>query len=185
MSGDKRVFPWTRVLVEDLIILYEGQSLLYMTKMKDYKNKVKRHNVIQSIQYELVIKYPVECRNLTDQDVTKKVHLKKCISSGASADAYEPKLWCFDMLQFLNECDPVRESQSNIELSETPMYMDDGTNYMDDDVVFEGTLEELDGYGFLLFFRTIVTELRKVKDTAQVRILKKEIFIKIIDAQYE
>ncbi|XP_031327721.1 uncharacterized protein LOC116182999 [Photinus pyralis] len=147
------------------------------------------------------------------------------------------------MLQFLNECDPVRESQSNIEPSETQIFTPNGTTVTyDEDIVFEGTLEDLDEYEvdafnnspctsqtstsrattptvskskrkmqnsvadliqtavqslesckkrphiedeFDIFAKTIATELRKVEDPYKIRMLKKEIFTKVVDAQYD
>ncbi|GLV37565.1 hypothetical protein CBL_20377 [Carabus blaptoides fortunei] len=68
--------------------------------------------------------------------------LKKCLASGASTDAYTPKLWCFDSLMFLSETDPVTESISNLEepgnIQESDIEISDTDN-----VIFDGTVEEL------------------------------------------
>lgn len=126
-SKTKRAFGWTREIIKDLIVLYESQTLLYNTKSKDYKNKMKRIEAINLIKNQLQGKYVMECEHLTYEDINKKIHilrtqyLKEVSSlkkfqqtSGSSADAYVPKLWCFDMLQFVTENDPVTESETNL-----------------------------------------------------------------------
>lgn len=126
----KSQFTWTREVTEDLIILYEAQPVLYVTSMKDYKNKNKRLEATNYIKSELMKKHPLLCNQLSIEDVTKKVHvirtqylkelstLKKYLASGAPAEAYIPKLWCFDMLRFLSEGDPTAESETNLDIPE-------------------------------------------------------------------
>lgn len=82
------------------IILYEAQPVLYVTSMKDHKNKNKRLEATIYIKSEVMIKHPLLCNQLSIEDVTKKVHvirtqylkelstLKKYLSSGAPTEAY-------------------------------------------------------------------------------------------------
>ncbi|KAK5645350.1 hypothetical protein RI129_006650 [Pyrocoelia pectoralis] len=165
-TSKNTVFTWSRDITTDLITLYEGQPVLYVTRLKEYKNKNKRAEAVSYMQEQLQEKYPMMCATLSNGDVLKKIHTlrtqylkevgvcKKFLVSGASAEAYKPKLWCFDMLNFLSEGDPVRDSQSNLELTVSNV-----TNLM------------------------IATELKKIEDRKTVQQLKRKFFNAIMDAQ--
>ncbi|KAK4882373.1 hypothetical protein RN001_005692 [Aquatica leii] len=136
----------------------QGQPVLYVTKLKEYKNKNKRAEAVKYIQEQLKEKYPFLTTSLllkvalSNSDVVKKIHIlrtqylkevgvwKKFLVSGAPAEAYKPKLWCFDALNFLSEGDPVRDSMSNFELTQItePDVLDE-----ENEVLFEGTVKEL------------------------------------------
>ncbi|KAF5285809.1 hypothetical protein FQA39_LY04270 [Lamprigera yunnana] len=83
-TSKNTIFTWPRDITTDLITLYEGQPVLYVTRT----------------QY------------LKEVDV-----LKKFLVNGATAEAYKPKLWCYDLLNNLSEGDPVRDSLSNLKLT--------------------------------------------------------------------
>ncbi|KAF5276176.1 hypothetical protein FQR65_LT16426 [Abscondita terminalis] len=59
-------------------------------------------------------------------------------TSGVGTDGvYKPTWWCFDLLLFLNDADPVRPSTTNLEVTQGSTNEDDGN------VIFEGTMDQL------------------------------------------
>jgi len=96
---------------------------LYNISDKNYKIRTKRQESLKAIRtvlfengYDFII-----------DNINKKIHglwtqffkeyrkVNKSTVSGCGAeDVYSLKLWCFNLLQFLINSDPIRESESNL-----------------------------------------------------------------------
>ncbi|KAF5289562.1 hypothetical protein FQA39_LY15009 [Lamprigera yunnana] len=138
MSTSKNtIFIWPRVITTDLITLHEGQPVLYVTRLKEYKNKNKRAEAVDYILEQLKEKYPVMCATLSNSDVLRKIY---SLRMQYLKEAYKPKLWYSDLLNFLSEGDPVWDSLSNLKLTQIT---EPDVAEQENKVLFEGTLEEL------------------------------------------
>ncbi|KAK4885592.1 hypothetical protein RN001_001863 [Aquatica leii] len=122
-------FVWSKEITQDLYLLYENHPILYCTYAPDYKDKNQRNNALMQIKQDLIDKNPFAAsQTITIQDVKTKIHglrtqffkehnkIKCSKTSGSSTDEVEkPKLWCYHLLEFLVNSDPVRPSTSTTE----------------------------------------------------------------------
>ncbi|KAF5270491.1 hypothetical protein FQA39_LY08369 [Lamprigera yunnana] len=137
MSTSKNtIFTWPWDIATDLITLYEGQPVLYVTRLKKYKNENKRTEAVDYILKQWKEKYPAMCATLSNSDVLKKIHI---LRTQYLKENLKPKL-CYDLLNFLSEGDPVRDSLSNLKLTQIT---EPDVAEEENEVLFEGTLEEL------------------------------------------
>ncbi|CAH1107422.1 unnamed protein product [Psylliodes chrysocephalus] len=137
---------WTSELTTHLILLYENYLCLYKVKSKEYHNRETRNQAYQDITSGLRnVKPSIE---FTKAMVTAKIHtlrtqyssernkIRKSELSGASPDEiYVPKLWCFEMLRFLDDAEVIVEGQSNLDPANTEIE-EEG------DVLFEGSIDD-------------------------------------------
>lgn len=118
-------FVWSREATTILIELYEGFPCLYEVSLEDYHNKNKRVAAIEEITLNFNNR---NFTSLSSKLIQEKIHgirsqflaelnkIKKSKASGAGADqTYIPKLWCFDMLKFIQKGAPVTEGESNLQ----------------------------------------------------------------------
>ncbi|KAF5272962.1 hypothetical protein FQR65_LT17270 [Abscondita terminalis] len=146
-------FNWTRELTTELIMLYEQHSCLYAVASKDYSNKNKRQQALESICKALMESNTI---HLQVEQVKKKIHgiraqflteknkIRKSSVSGTSTDElYVPKLWCYEILQFLddNASTITNKGTSNLQCSGQTSKQGDKINNITE-VEFEGTIDE-------------------------------------------
>lgn len=102
---------WTKKDTEELLLLYQQWPILYDPKNKDYLNKIKRNNALESVQNKFKKNKPdisipeikTKIKTLRSQFIKERNKEKNSKKSGAGTeDLYEPSLWCYDQLQFLN-----------------------------------------------------------------------------------
>ncbi|CAH1104195.1 unnamed protein product [Psylliodes chrysocephalus] len=110
---------WTSEMTSHLILLYKNYPCLYKGK----SNKKNRNQAYQDITSGLRNVNP--CIEFTKAMVTAKIHTlrtqytserNKIRKSELSGDEiYIPKLWCFEMLRFLDDAEGIVEGQSNLD----------------------------------------------------------------------
>lgn len=113
-----------RDLLEDFILEYKNHPCLWRIKSKEYHDKQKRDAAYNA----LLLKYKQIDPNADKDIVAKKINSmrtnyrreKKKVSdssrSGAGLeDLYEPSLWYFSLLSFIDEQETPRASESNFE----------------------------------------------------------------------
>lgn len=100
---------WNRKVVEILIYLYKKHPLLYDCKADGYSNKKARHAVLAAIARELSKRRPTsvyeikkKIKTLRSQYSAEKALIEKKNKPG-SYNVYQPKLWCFEYLRFLDK----------------------------------------------------------------------------------
>ncbi|XP_018578006.1 uncharacterized protein LOC108916277 [Anoplophora glabripennis] len=150
---------WSREATKWLIELYESHPYLYKTTHADYKNTTKRVAAIKLIKNALEESKLIE--NVTEEEVNRNIHglrsqyfmelakLKASYTSGSGTDdIYLPKLWSYQLLSFLKDSAPVRESISN--LDENTEITEDGPqkDQENSDIVFDGFVEDLDNFQY-------------------------------------
>lgn len=113
-----------------MISLYEAHPQLYDVKNENYKNKTKRLHLVEGITKVFCEKFKLtrKINSLRTQYTTEKNKIKKSLVSGSGADEiYKPTLWCFPLLGFLDDGNPVRESESRLDsfIQETEYSTDD------------------------------------------------------------
>lgn len=127
----KGKFIWNQETTLLLIELYQNHSVLYLSSDPNYKNKVKRLEALQSISNEIIEKSAFAASQcLSVEDIKQKIrilrtqYLKELSkirdqenSGMGTNESYIPKLWCFDYLAFLKDCNIVTQSVSNLEVS--------------------------------------------------------------------
>jgi hypothetical protein len=110
--------------IEEFIEIYQSEPCLWKIKSKDYHNRAKK-----DAAYARLVGKLKEVEPSADKDsVVKKINnirsnyrkeLKKVKASSRSGsgteDIYQPKLWYFTLLTFLNDQEEPRSSRSNIE----------------------------------------------------------------------
>ncbi|XP_075159633.1 uncharacterized protein LOC142232829 [Haematobia irritans] len=114
---------WKKELVELLLLKYQEHENLYNVRDPAYLGRVKRSNSLFKISEEL----KEINKDVSVEAVKKKIHslrtqyLKESREVGSSKrsgvgveDVYEPKLWCFDQMEFLKTHCAIRKSESNI-----------------------------------------------------------------------
>ncbi|KAG5885394.1 hypothetical protein JTB14_002791 [Gonioctena quinquepunctata] len=118
---------WTTDQAVRLIEPYETHPCLYNAKSKNYHNrnlKAKASTEICDGFKELFPDKPftealikAKIHTLRSQFMSELNKIKKTEASGASPDdIYQPKLWCYQSLQFLEDtCEIVSEGDSNLE----------------------------------------------------------------------
>lgn len=102
-------FKWTKTQTELFINAFRKYPCLWEMKGCDYNNKVFKKQAAEAVLAEIGL------QGLTLQDIFKKIMIlrgqyrkaKRFINqSGVSVagddQAYQPKLWCFQQLQFLD-----------------------------------------------------------------------------------
>ncbi|XP_055908582.1 uncharacterized protein K02A2.6-like [Eupeodes corollae] len=117
---------WTGESTLDLITFFEMHPNLYNPCHKDYIDRVKRCDSLQSIVDSLL----PTMSNVNIELIKRKIHtlknqfsrefreIQKSKKSGAGLeDILEPKLWCFDQLLFLKTFCQTKTSVSNIQQS--------------------------------------------------------------------
>lgn len=121
-----------------MISLYETHPQLYDVKNKNYRNKTKRLHLVGRITKVFCEKFKLtdvtiadvkrKINSLRTQYTTEKNKIKKSIVSGSGADEiYKPTLWCFPLLRFQDDGNPVRDSESSLDsfIQETEYSTDD------------------------------------------------------------
>ena len=109
--------------------MYENFPCLYSVSSEDYYNKTKRTLALQSITNEYNKR---NLTTLTPKCIKEKIDglrtqylgevnkIKKSKVSGAGVDEiYKPKLWCFDMLQFISKGVPITKGESTLDSGES------------------------------------------------------------------
>jgi len=110
--------------IEDFINIYRSEHCLWKIKSKKYHDKCKR-----DAAYKLLVEKLKEIdSSATKSVVVKKINnlrssyrkelkkIKESTRTGSGADdVYQPKLWYYNMLSFLDDQDTPRNSRSNIE----------------------------------------------------------------------
>lgn len=105
--------------------MYQNYPCLYLSTLPEYHNKNIKYTALNAIT-EAFNKSTLA--NLKPEDIKKKLHgirtqylselnkIKKSKASGVSStDVYKPKLWCFDLLTFMNpSAEPVSRGESNL-----------------------------------------------------------------------
>lgn len=116
-----------REFLAEFIQLYRSLPCLWHVKCKDYSDRNKKDLAYM----ELVKKYkevdPAADRNLVVKKISslRTVYKKELgkvnssLKSGAGADeVYKPKLWYFELLQFLGDQDSTRRGRSTLDEDE-------------------------------------------------------------------
>lgn len=112
-----------REWLEEFILLYQSEPSLWKIKSKDYHNRV-----IKDSAYEKLILKLREIDSKSNKEaVIKKINNLRCTynkehkkvmasKSGSGAeDIYEPKLWYYPLLRFLDDQNIPRPSRSNLD----------------------------------------------------------------------
>ncbi|XP_024879150.1 uncharacterized protein LOC112459340 [Temnothorax curvispinosus] len=110
--------------IEEFIEIYRNEPCLWQIKCKDYHDRARREaaysklveklkEVEPSANKESVVKKINNIRSNYRKEL-KKVKASSKTGSGTD-DIYEPKLWYFKLLCFLNDQDIPRKSRTNIE----------------------------------------------------------------------
>ncbi|XP_022162645.1 uncharacterized protein LOC111028339 [Myzus persicae] len=110
--------------IEDFINIYRSEHCLWKIKSREYHDKCKRdaaHKLLvenlkeidSSATKSVVVKKINNLRSSYRKEL-KKVKESTRTGSGAD-DVYQPKLWYFNILSFLDDQDTPRNSRSNIE----------------------------------------------------------------------
>jgi len=77
---------------------------------------------------------------LRTQYANEKNEVKKSMVSGAGTEEiYKPTLWCYSLLSFLDESNPVRESQSSLIIENLESQNSD-SNF---EIIFDGDIQNL------------------------------------------
>ena len=119
---------WTKQHTTYFIELLENYPCLWRVKCSEYKNKQLRASAVKEMCAGLANK--MNC-SIKGEHIMKKLHTlrsqyrkeMKAVrasqkSGAATEDVYVPKLWCFDLLKFLDEGDVIRQSTSNLDEKE-------------------------------------------------------------------
>ena len=110
-------YSWRRDYVVLLIQLYEKYPCLWKVGSPEYKRRYKRGSAMQCV-HETFLELDHEIKI---DDIKKKLHTlrsqyKKEVNliekSLAAGENYQPKLWCFDLLSFLQDSDEVEDYNS-------------------------------------------------------------------------
>ena len=111
MSTPSTSAYWSRQDTITLIDIYKSHECLWNVRCSNYKNRDKRAAAIRDIAQTIsrsvndVKKKLDSLRNQHQRELRLMCTSKK---SGAGSDEiYTPKLWCFDILSFLNDGDSV------------------------------------------------------------------------------
>lgn len=114
---------WSKDETRALLSSYRKCPALYDTKHKDYLRKNKKHELLLKIKDELikikpnvtVVSIKRKMKTLQSQLSKERMKVRESVRSGMAADAvYEPKLWCYQDLQFLIYANDERSGKSNI-----------------------------------------------------------------------
>ncbi|CAL1672229.1 unnamed protein product [Lasius platythorax] len=121
-----------------IIELYRSKPCLWKIKSTEYLNRIEKEKAWD----ELLKKFKEFDREATKNSIMKKMNsLKNCwrkenkkvrnsVKSGAGEDEiYQPKLWYFDLLHFLDDQETPRESITNLESKEENSRDDDDERY--------------------------------------------------------
>lgn len=118
MSAPSTSAYWSRQDTITLIDIYRSHECLWNVRSFDYRNRDKRAAAIRDIAQTIsrsvneVKKKLESLRNQHRRELRLMCTSKK---SGAGSDEiHTPKLWCFDILSFLNDGDSVRPAVSNM-----------------------------------------------------------------------
>ncbi|KAG5873300.1 hypothetical protein JTB14_008966 [Gonioctena quinquepunctata] len=140
---------WTTDQAVRLIELYENHPCLYNAKSKNYHNRNLKAKALTEISDGLKELFPdkpftealikAKIHTLRSQFMSELNKIKKTEASGASPDdIYQPKLWCYQSLQFLEDtCEIVSEGDSNLEQEYTQDSDAEGTALLVDATVDE------------------------------------------------
>ena len=121
---------WKREETRSLIESYQHYPCLWNVKLKDYKNRDICDTAMKKLREEMVLVND----KITKEDIRKKIHTlrgqykreqkaqRESRKSGTGTDdLYVPKLWCFDLLHFLQD-NNIRESTSSLEMTEVIIF---------------------------------------------------------------
>lgn len=119
---------WNRPEVEALISMYGNHSFLYDTKHEDYHNRAKRDKVLTELAEKIneirgnklvLIDIKSKIKTLRTQYGAEKQHMAEWFRANNISfkdeppQDYEPKLWCYNSLQFLDEFTKDRADSSS------------------------------------------------------------------------
>lgn len=117
MSAIENHTFWT-----EFIALYKSLPCLWDIRSKSYVDRNLRNDAI-----DVLIEKCKEINPLSDKDfVNKKIHnlrcsfrreLKKVKQSRSTKNVYIPSLWYFDILSFITDCDPGRDTENLSDVS--------------------------------------------------------------------
>lgn len=110
---------WT----EEFIDIYRSEPCLWKVKQKEYHDRNKKDAAYSKLILKLREIEPDAnkesvIRKINNLRCTYKKELKKVMiskSGSGSEDMYEPKLWYFPLMTFLNDQDIPRPSRSNLD----------------------------------------------------------------------
>ena len=117
---------WTRDDIRKLIAVYRKNPAVWNKKQKSYKDRTAKEIGYKNIQEEMLHMNG----DLTLDQIKKKIHtirtqykreiksVRESKSGIVSGDdhVYVPRLWCFDLLDFLQDEDFLRESTSPLDI---------------------------------------------------------------------
>ncbi|XP_065210756.1 uncharacterized protein LOC135838878 [Planococcus citri] len=125
---------WNRTEVEALISLYESHPFLYDTRHEDYHNRAKRDKILTELAERIneirgnklvLLDIKSKIKTLRTQYGAEKQHLAERLRhsnvSGKDGpyikeeplqESFEPKLWCYESLKFLDEFTKERADSS-------------------------------------------------------------------------
>ncbi|KAJ3635599.1 hypothetical protein MTP99_008495 [Tenebrio molitor] len=114
----------SREFLEDFIKIYESEPCLWQVKSKIYHDRVKKEAAyarliekFKTIEPTTACKFSVlkKINNIRSAYRKERKKVKASQESGAGTEeVYEPKLWYFKLLRFLDDQDTPQSSRSNI-----------------------------------------------------------------------
>ncbi|XP_017470034.1 PREDICTED: uncharacterized protein LOC108361787 [Rhagoletis zephyria] len=133
---------WSRALTEELINLLQARECLWNTKHCHYSDRDKRNAAINGIHDVLVTKDPL----VTPKNIREKIQglrsqfrrevraIEASKRSGCgAADVKTPKMWCYELLQFLRPNVEIREMQDRLNDENRPQTRYDTDNNINTD----------------------------------------------------
>lgn len=120
------------LVLEDFIAIYESETCLWKLKSKEYHDRTKRSVAIKRLLLKLKESKP----SAIVADVKSKINsLRTCykrekkkvedsLKSGSGTDeVYNPKLWYYGLMSFIDDQDEPRKSFSNLSDSEVSIHI--------------------------------------------------------------
>lgn len=114
----RRPRKWLREHVSVLLGAYERFPVLYESKCEEYYDRVKRDAALATIAADVSVyrtrttpdEVKTKIKTLRSQYTTEKAAIATRNLSGVEDPGYEPKLWCFNDLKFLDDHVKMRSS---------------------------------------------------------------------------
>ncbi|XP_060847738.1 uncharacterized protein LOC132927255 [Rhopalosiphum padi] len=174
----------SRKNLEEFIDLYKSYPCLWQTKSKLYHDRPLREAAYKVLveklkefepdaNKDLVVK---KINNLRSSVRKEKKKYEASVKSGASSDdVYRPKLWYYDMMNFLNDQDTPRESTSNLDTQ------DESISEIGIDENLENEVEGIDSVNSTVERSDIVNPPRAEKSKKNDAKLTTEVLVSVRD----
>lgn len=130
---------WKKDETASLITLYESEPSLYDNNHPRYFDPHERNNAYQRI-HQIMLRIRPDCQlyhiknrvgYLRSQYAAERLHKDATIKSGIyTEETYKPSLWCFALLQFLDDFVP---STINSEMKQVEEEIDEESKMEDDE----------------------------------------------------